>query len=116
MRIHPALILFIFLLALLPRPTLAADIHPFTLPDGFTQDVLAKDLGPATSFAFRPDGSILIARKHGSVKVYRDGKILEAPFIDISGELSNYGDRGLMGIAVHPDYPCQALCLSRLRL
>ena len=54
--------------------------------------MLAKDLGPATAFAFRPDGSILIARKHGSVKVYRDGKILEGPFIDISGELSNYGD------------------------
>jgi len=107
MRIRPALILFIFLLALLPRPTLAADIHPFTLPDGFTADILARDLGPATSFAFRPDGSILIARKHGSVKVYRDGKILEAPFIDISGELSNYGDRGLMGIAVHPDFPAK---------
>ena len=107
MRIRPALILLTFLLALLPRPSFAVDIHPFSLPDGFTQDVLAKDLGPATSFAFRPDGSILIARKHGSVKVYRDGKILEAPFIDISGELSNYGDRGLMGIAVHPDFPAK---------
>ncbi len=107
MRIHPALILLTFLLALLPRPSLAADLHPFALPDGFTQDVLAKDLGPATAFAFRPDGSILIARKHGSVKVYRDGKILEAPFIDISGELNNYADRGLMGIAVHPDFPAQ---------
>ncbi|MFN8466096.1 MAG: PQQ-dependent sugar dehydrogenase [Caldilineaceae bacterium] len=105
MRIRPALILLTCLFTLLPHSSLAADIHPFNLPDGFTQDVLAKDLGPATSFAFRPDGSILIARKHGSVKVYRDGKILEAPFIDISGELSNYGDRGLMGIAVHPDYP-----------
>ena len=107
MRFHPALILLAFLLALLPRPAFAAEIHPFALPDGFAQDVLAKDLGPATSFAFRPDGSILIARKHGSVKVYRDGKILEAPFMDISGELSNYGDRGLMGIAVHPDYPAK---------
>ena len=107
MRFHPALILLTLLLALLPHPAFAAELHPFALPDGFTQDVLAKDLGPATSFAFRPDGSILIARKHGSVKVYRDGKILEAPFIDISGELSNYGDRGLMGIAVHPDYPAK---------
>ncbi len=102
---RPAIILFILLAILLPNPTHAADLHPFVLPDGFTQDVLARDLGPATSFAIRPDGSILIARKHGSVKVYRDGKILEAPFIDISGEVSNYGDRGLMGIAVHPNYP-----------
>jgi glucose/arabinose dehydrogenase len=105
MRTRQAIILSILLLALIPHPTDAAGLHPFALPDGFTQDVLAKDLGPATAFAMRPDGSILIARKHGSVKVYRGGKILEAPFIDISGEVSNYGDRGLMGIAVHPDYP-----------
>jgi glucose/arabinose dehydrogenase len=100
-----ALFLLVLLLACRPQPLQAADLHPFVLPDGFTQDVLARDLGPATSFAIRPDGSILIARKHGSVKVYRDGKILEAPFLDISGETNNYGDRGLMGIAIHPDYP-----------
>jgi glucose/arabinose dehydrogenase len=106
MRTCPALIILPILFALLlPHCTHAADLHHFVLPDGFSQEVLAKDLGPATSFALRPDGSILIARKHGSVKVYRDGKILEAPFIDISGEVNNYGDRGLMGIAVHPDYP-----------
>jgi glucose/arabinose dehydrogenase len=104
MRTRLAIILF-SLLAFLPHPTAAADLHPFALPDGFTQDVLAKDLGPATSFAIRPDGSILIARKHGSVKVWRDGKVLEGPFIDISGEVNNYADRGLMGIAVHPNYP-----------
>ncbi len=83
----------------------AADLHPFELPPDFVQEVLAKDLGPATAFAFRPDGSILIARKHGSVKVWREGEVFAAPFIDISGEVNRYADRGLMGIAVHPNYP-----------
>lgn len=105
MPVRHALLCLALLLAFLPPPLQAANLHPFVLPDGFTQDVLAKDLGPATSFAIRPDGSILIARKHGSVKVYRDGQVLEAPFLDISGETNNYGDRGLMGIAVHPSYP-----------
>ena len=88
-----------------PASPAAADLHPFDLPDGFTQEVLAKDLGPVTAFAFRPDGSILLARKHGSVKVWRAGEVLAAPFIDIGDQVNMYGDRGLMGIAVHPNYP-----------
>jgi glucose/arabinose dehydrogenase len=88
-----------------PASPVAADLHPFDLPDGFIQEVLAKDLGPVTAFAFRPDGSILIARKHGSVKVWREGAVLAAPYIDISDQVNLYGDRGLMGIAVHPNYP-----------
>lgn len=104
-RTRYLVLLFVLSLLAWAQSATAADLHPFDLPDGFVQEVLARDLGPVTSFAFRPDGSILIARKHGSVKVWRDGKILEAPFLDISGEVNNYGDRGLMGIAVHPDYP-----------
>ena len=71
-----------------PASPVAADLHPFDLPDGFIQEVLAKDLGPVTAFAFRPDGSTLIARKHGSVKVWREGAVLAAPYIDISDQVN----------------------------
>lgn len=108
MRRHLAASLLLLALLLPPRALLAADLHPFDLPPGFVQEVIARDLGPVTAFALRPDGSILIARKHGSVKVWRDGAVLEAPFVDLSDQVNIYGDRGLMGIAVHPDYPRSA--------
>lgn len=82
-----------------------AQSQPLTLPPGFIQEVIAQDLGPATAFATTPAGSVLIARKHGSVKVLKDGIVLESPFIDISGQTNTYGDRGLMGIALHPSFP-----------
>lgn len=92
-------------LTLPTTPTTHAQGQPLDLPPGFIQEVLAKDLGPATAFAITPTGHILIARKHGSVKVYRDGQVLEAPFIDISGQINNYADRGLIGMALHPNFP-----------
>ncbi len=89
----------------LAAPRVLAQSQPLTLPPGFIQEVIAQDLGPATAFAMTPAGSVLIARKHGSVKVVKDGNVLESPFIDISGQTNTYGDRGLMGIALHPSFP-----------
>jgi glucose/arabinose dehydrogenase len=102
--------LFVILLLLagvnaLAAPRVLAQSQPLTLPPGFIQEVIAQDLGPATAFAMTPAGSVLIARKHGSVKVLKDGSVLESPFIDISGQTNTYGDRGLMGIALHPNFP-----------
>ncbi len=58
-----------------------------------------------TSFALLPDGRILIAEKSGVVRVAQDGQLLPDPFIDISTEVNDSSDRGLLGIAVHPDWP-----------
>ncbi len=33
------------------------------------------------------------------------GSLLDAPFIDISDRIASGGERGLLGIAFHPDYP-----------
>nr|MBP8293144.1 PQQ-dependent sugar dehydrogenase [Caldilineaceae bacterium] len=102
--------LFIILLLLVGVNELAAtrvlaQSQPLKLPPGFIQEVVAQDLGPVTAFAMTPEGSVLIARKHGSVKVVKDGSVLESPFIDISGQTNTYADRGLMGIALHPNFP-----------
>ncbi len=37
--------------------------------------------------------------------VVRDGVTLTSPFIDISGQVNNHDDRGLLDIALHPDFP-----------
>lgn len=77
----------------------------FNLPYGFIQETVVLGLDRPTSFAMLPDGGFLIAEKNGVVRVARDGQLLPDPFIDISTEVNDSSDRGLLGIAVHPDWP-----------
>jgi glucose/arabinose dehydrogenase len=52
-----------------------------------------------------PDGSkMFIAEKGGVIKVVQNGQTLTNPFIDISSTVNTAGDRGLLDIAVHPDF------------
>ena len=76
-----------------------------TLPAGFTEDILITGLTNPTAVAWTPDGRMLIAQKNGVVRVYAGGALLPTPFVDISSQVNNIWDRGLLGIAVHPDFP-----------
>jgi glucose/arabinose dehydrogenase len=41
----------------------------------------------------------------GRIRVIRDGALADRPFLDITGRLASGGERGLLGLAFHPDYP-----------
>jgi len=53
-------------------------------------------------------GRLFIADQTGLVRVIENGVLLSTPFLDISGQLPALGtffdERGLLGIAFHPDY------------
>ncbi|MEM9645267.1 MAG: PQQ-dependent sugar dehydrogenase, partial [Planctomycetota bacterium] len=51
-----------------------------------------------------PNGRMLIAEKSGIVRSFKDGQTSSTPFIDISGIVNGTRDRGLLDIAVHPDF------------
>lgn len=88
------------------QPDFAHAQYPtIVLPPGFTQDVVAEKLDGPTSFAFAPDGRIFITRKAGTVRVVQNGQLLSDNFIDISHEVNQMADRGLMSVAVHPQFP-----------
>jgi glucose/arabinose dehydrogenase/chitodextrinase len=72
---------------------------------GFTTDLVVGGLPFLTAVAFAPDGRMFIALKSGVVRVYRNGALLATPFVDISSQVGNRHDRGLLGIAVHPQFP-----------
>lgn len=57
--------------------------------------------------AWLPDGTMLIATKSGAVYVANPGlsAVLPTKFIDISYLVNNIQDRGLISIAVHPNFP-----------
>ncbi|WP_375474129.1 PA14 domain-containing protein [uncultured Nostoc sp.] len=71
----------------------------------FALDTVASGLNQPTAFEWAPDGnSMFIAQKNGVVRVMKNGSLLSTPFTDISKEVNDTRDRGLLGIAVHPDF------------
>ena len=66
---------------------------------------MAGGLDRPTSFAIAPDGRIFVTEKAGKVRVVQDGELLPDPFIDLTNEVNDTADRGLLGIAVHPNWP-----------
>jgi glucose/arabinose dehydrogenase len=67
--------------------------------------VVSSGYAQPTSIDFSPDGrNIYVAQQAGQVFVIRDGQRLATPFIDISAQVNGTRDRGLLDIAVHPDF------------
>jgi glucose/arabinose dehydrogenase len=75
------------------------------LPEGFTEETLATKLNAATALAVAPDGCIFIADQTGPLLVWKNGRVLPAPALDLSERLDTYWERGLIGVALHPDFP-----------
>ena len=51
------------------------------------------------------DDRLFVVEQGGVIKVVNaDGSINPTPFLDISGDISSGGERGLLGLAFHPDY------------
>src|SRR4051812_10762659 len=71
-------------------------------PSEFRIRTVVKGLENPTSFAFAPDGRIFISEKAGVVKVFDQGRLAE--FADLRDAINNVDDRGLLGIALDPDF------------
>lgn len=71
----------------------------------FILETFAAGLTDPTAFDWSPDGQrMYVAQKNGVVRVINNGTLSSTPFIDISGEVNNVRDRGLLGLAVHPNF------------
>ena len=76
----------------------------FTDP-GFSTEVLVNVAKFQTvGFTFAPDGRIFVWEKPGIVKIVKNGTVLPTPFIDISTRVNEVGDRGLIGLALDPNF------------
>lgn len=72
------------------------------LPAGYTLATVAAQLDFPTNLAWLPDGTMLIIEKRGVVKALRNGSV--AVLADLSATTNDYWDRGMIGIAVDPNY------------
>ncbi|MGH7558757.1 MAG: PQQ-dependent sugar dehydrogenase, partial [Gemmatimonadota bacterium] len=51
------------------------------------------------------DERLFVVEKVGTIRVIREGQVLEAPFLDIRDLVSGGSEQGLLSVAFHPDYP-----------
>ena len=104
-----------------PRPSAAGPAAPSTGsaapstgsgsfdPTGMTVDVAVAvdgfDSPLDVTNAGDGSGRLFVAEQEGRIRIVKDGALVERPFIDITGRIASGGERGLLGLAFHPDYP-----------
>ncbi len=76
------------------------------LPAGFTDSVVFSGLTEPSAIQFSPDGRVFVAEKSGIIKVFDSlSDTTPTVFADLSTQVDNYWDRGLLGLALDPNFP-----------
>ncbi|RSM74130.1 hypothetical protein DMB66_01505 [Actinoplanes sp. ATCC 53533] len=86
----------------------AASAAAAVLPAGFREQTVLTGLNQPMNIEFAADGRVFVAEKAGRIKVF-DSIADPTPtlFADLSANVHNQNDRGLLGLALHPDFPTQ---------
>lgn len=74
------------------------------LPAGFVQSRFAGGFADPTTMAFAPDGRLFVAEQRGTLRIVKDGRLLGAPFVNLSAKIDASGERGLLGVALDPQF------------
>jgi glucose/arabinose dehydrogenase len=86
-----------------------------TMPAGFDDGTAIAGLSQPVAAAFAPDGTAFVGLQTGIIKSFDynaasgrfEGAATSTDFADLSVQVSNYGDGGLTGIAVDPQFPAR---------
>src|SRR5919112_2417073 len=98
-----AVILAVILVALL-GPLKANAVAK--LPSGFQQGVVISGLREPTNVEFSKDGRVFVAEKSGLIKVFDSlSDTTPTTFADLRTKVHNFWDRGLLGLALDPNFP-----------
>jgi glucose/arabinose dehydrogenase len=107
---RPLRVLVAMLLIASMAVVLSATAHQaraaLAVPGGFRQQAVTSGLTNPTNVQFSPDGRVFVAEKGGVIKMY-DSLADATPTIyaDLRTEVYNHWDRGLLGLALAPDFP-----------
>jgi glucose/arabinose dehydrogenase/chitodextrinase len=81
-----------------------ARAQTFADPDFVAQTVVTMPQFQVVGMAWANDGAMFIFQKNGLVRIFRNGSLLSTPFIDLRGRVNTYDDRGMLGLALDPDF------------
>jgi len=70
-------------------------------------EVVVSGLDQPVDIAAPDDGSgrVFIVEQPGRIRLVEDGQLAREPFLDIIDRIASGGERGLLGLAFHPDFP-----------
>ncbi len=71
--------------------------------DGVAVKVWIENLEIPWSLAFLPEGRALVSERPGRIRLIKNAKLQKEPYATI--DVSPVGEGGLMGIAIHPEFP-----------
>ena len=75
-------------------------------PVGFADQEVLGGLNLPTNVVFSPDGRVFVAEKAGVIKVYDSlSDPTASVFADLSTEVYSFGDLGMTGLTLHPNFP-----------
>ena len=86
--------------------TSSATASAATYPTGFSEQTVFSGLTNPTAIRFSSDGRVFVAEKSGLIKVF-DSLADTQPdvFADLRTQVHNFWDRGLLGLALDPEFP-----------
>lgn len=88
-----------------PTQSAPVAVPSFPDPSAFTWQLVASGL--ERSVDLQPDGSgrLYILEKPGRIRLYENGQLAPAPFLDINDRVNDdSNEMGLLGLAFHPQY------------
>jgi glucose/arabinose dehydrogenase len=104
-----AVVLAVGSFAVAPEPSPASIEGPVAVvavPSGFREYTVFQGLTKPTAVEFSPDGRIYVAEKRGIVKVFDNAADTTATVVaDLRTATFNAFDRGLLGLALAPNFP-----------
>jgi glucose/arabinose dehydrogenase len=92
-------------LQIIPQSQLYSDPPGPSEAGTFNGQTVASGLSQPVAIDFDDNGRMFIAEQRGVVRVIQNGAMLATPFLDIQSQVNFIQDRGLLGIAVHPNFP-----------
>ncbi|MBA2712155.1 MAG: PQQ-dependent sugar dehydrogenase, partial [Rubrobacteraceae bacterium] len=105
---------WIVLAAVLVASVLVASLCPLeaeaaaTLPSRFQEKVVISGLSDPTNVEFAKDGRVFVAEKSGLIKVFDNlSDTTPTTFADLRTNVHNFWDRGILGLALDPDFPAR---------
>jgi glucose/arabinose dehydrogenase len=97
--------LFALLVALLAVASCASAAPDLTPATGLTLERVATGLeDPLYVTAPAGDPRLFVVEQTGRIRVFRGGRMLPVPFLDLRDRLRAGGEQGLLGLAFHPKY------------
>jgi glucose/arabinose dehydrogenase len=82
-----------------------------TLPTLALEPVVSQGLAAPLFLTVAPGdfSRMFVLEQAGNIRVIKDGELLDEPFLDLTGQITAGGERGLLGLAFHPDYQTNGL-------